>query len=303
MKINFNKFTKLKKISSTFILILIFVSFIYNLNIGKVYAVNQEKLDQSFQSINSLSDSRTGLLTCDPNAAQDSSSSCTPKSAILLGVKLAQVLIYIIIIALILFLIIGGIGYVYNGKNPGYLNKWKKHIKNAVYALLIIVFGMVLVFGLLSAFRFKSDVLNFIKNLFANLNFQIIQHSYAQSLSSLAEKSTNGEYTNFFPGQTITSIILTSIKFFINYIAAPALIFATIWSGVRFVAAQGNTDKLVKAKKFAFRVVIGIIVAAAAYSASSIFLNTINGVAKESSSVKIINKSIGNLNINNFRFF
>lgn len=48
--------------------------------------------------------------------------------------------------------------------------------------------------------------------------------------------------------------------------------------------AQGNTEKLMKAKKFALRLVIGIVVAAAASGGISMLLNTLNEVAVKTGS-------------------
>lgn len=126
-----------------------------------------------------------------------------------------------------------------------------------------------------------SKILDFVKGLFANHNFNLFPHTYAQSIESITEKSANGGYTNFFPGLKIVNFFLILVKVLVSYIAAPALIGGAIWAGVRFVAAQGNVEKLAKAKKFALRVVIGIIVAAAAYSAVTVLFNSLNDVAKQ----------------------
>lgn len=118
MKINLKKLKKI--IPSLFIFIIIFNLFL-SINLNNTYAANE--IDQSFQSIENLSNGKTGILTCDPSADQYSEEACNPKDAVLLGVKLMQLVIYIIIISLLIVLILGGVGYVYYGKSPSYLNK------------------------------------------------------------------------------------------------------------------------------------------------------------------------------------
>ena len=46
-------------------------------------------------------------------------------SAVKLISSLGQVFVYLVIIALVLMLVISGIGYVYYGENPEYIKKWK----------------------------------------------------------------------------------------------------------------------------------------------------------------------------------
>lgn len=294
----------LKKIFISTLVFILFLNVFNNIFIQKVFATG-DATEQSLQGLQGLSDQKYGLMTCDPyseNKISDGSSSldhqCAPVDFFKLFGNIIKVLIFVIVISLVLMIIISGVGYVYTGNSPAYLAKWKKHIKNSVYALLILVFAVGLIFGILAAVGMKSDVLQFIQKMFANNNF-IFQKAYADDISSLANSSLTDKgvnYINFFPNQSIPSLILLAIKFLINYIAAPALVGATIWCGFLFVKAEGNSADLGKAKKFALRVLIGILCAAAASTVVNVLLNTLNDVSDETSYIQ--NTKIRNFNSN-----
>ena len=234
---------------------------------------------QSVQSIDGLSDSEKGLIPCDPYASS-TVDRCTPKAGVDMIKKLGQVFIYIIVLALFITLILSGLGYVFYGKTPEYLNKYKKYITSSVVSLLIIigVFGLVL--GLLAAAGLREDVLSFLKQILANSDTSIFPHAMAQSIPT-PSSGADGSYVNLFPGETIGSLFLKIIKVGINYVVAPVLVGATIWSGFLFVKAEGNPEKLQNAKKFAMRVLVGIAVAAAAAMIVNVVLNTLNDVASK----------------------
>ncbi len=237
---------------------------------------------QAVQSIEGLSDSKKGLMTCDPYSDKKEEQ-CSPKDLVTLIKKLGRVSLYIIIIVLFVMLVIGGLGYVYYGKSPEYLNKWKKYLKNAVIAILLIVGVIALVLGILAATGFDSQLLNFLRQILAQNDFSFFQQAYAQEIPT-PTTGADGEYTNFFPRETIGSLILKIIQVLINYVVAPALVLFTVWAGFLFVKARGNPQKLVEAKKFAMRVVIGIVVAAAASGVITVALNTLNQAAERISS-------------------
>lgn len=237
---------------------------------------------QAVQSLDNLSNGGKGIIPCDTGANPEK---CTPKHLVDLIKTLGQVFIYLIVIALVLTLIISGVGYVYYGKNPGYLVKVKKYITNAFYALLIImlVFGVVL--GLLSAVGFNEEVLGFLKQILAfdPSSIHFFNSALAQNIPDI-DTGSSTNYVNFFPKQTIGSLLLLTIRFLVNYIAAPALVLAVIYTGFLFVKAQGNPKEIGEAKKFAERVIIGIVIAASASLMVNIALNTVNDVAQSLSS-------------------
>lgn len=279
------------------ILLVVFLFiFTFNFSSSFVKSVNAQSAEEkALQGLSNLSSGSHGLMPCDPfsdNKGYDANSSdhqCSPKDAIKILKTLMQISLYLVIISLVLMLIISGVAYVYNGNNSQFLTRWKKRIKNSVYALLIIIIGMGLVLGIMSALGMQKEVLDFLKELLANKDFSLFNHAIAADdpISSIAD-SVSGEatdkgvgYVNFFPNQTIPSLILLSIKFLINYGAAPALVGATIWAGFLFVKAQGNAEALKKAKAFALRVVIGIAIAAAASGAVAVMLNTLDDIARQ----------------------
>lgn len=215
-----------KKISLIIILSLICIS---SFNLTKVSA--EVQIDQAFEGLNNLSSKDHGLIPCDPystNVAEQ----CHPKDAITLLVTLGKIFIYVVIIGLMLVLIIGGVGYVYYGKSPSYLTKWKGYMKNSAYALLIIVFGITFIVAILGAVGMDTKILDFIKSLLADKSttsyFELIPHTFAQNISDIVPASNGAEYVNFFPGQSIITLFLNAVKFLINYVAAPALVLATI---------------------------------------------------------------------------
>ncbi|MEA4910510.1 hypothetical protein SDC9_33261 [bioreactor metagenome] len=270
-----------KIIATIFLLIISFVNF----NTVSFAQNSQDVAGQAVQSIEGLSDPKRGLMPCDPYS-ENKDEQCTPKDAVTLVKKLGQVALYIIIIALFVMLVIGGLGYIYYGKSPQYLNKWKKYIKNSVVAILLIVGVIGLVLGILAAVGFDQQVLGFLKQILAQTDFSFFNHAYAQEIPAPAP-GPEGEYTNFFPRETVGSLILKIIKVIINYIVAPALVLSTIWAGFLFVKAEGNPQKLTEAKKFAVRVVVGIVVAAAAATIVNVILNSLNEVTNK------VNSEIG----------
>lgn len=282
-----NKNMKKKYFKKAKILVIVFlIIFSFNLSFSNLKIANAQAEEKAAEAISNLSSPTHGLMPCDPYS-EIKEEQCHPADAIKLLKVLIQIAMYLIIISLVLMLIISGVGYVYSG-NPQFLSQWKKRIKNSIYALLILMLGIGVVLGLLAALGMKNEVVNLLKNLLANIDIFSIKHSFAADpISDISDKTSSSlnrdgiGYINFFPNQTVPSLILLSIKFFINYIAAPALVGATIWAGFLFVKAEGNADALKKAKSFALRVVVGIIIAAAASTSVSVLLNTINNVTEQ----------------------
>lgn len=261
--------------------IIFILLFSFTFSSGDAFAQNSNQVfgGQAVQSIEGLSDPQKGLMPCDPYS-ENKSEQCSPKDAVILIKKLGQVSLYVIIISLFLMLVIGGLGYVYKGKSPQYLIKWKKYIKNSAVALLLIVIVIGLVLGILAATNFDSQLLDFLRKILAETDFSIFNHAYAQEIPT-PTTGEGGEYANFFPGETVGSLILKIIQVLINYIVAPALVLATIWAGFLFIKAEGNPQKLTEAKKFALRVVVGIVVAAAAATIVTVILNSLNEVTSK----------------------
>jgi len=268
----------LKKIS----LIALILVFLFNINFSVVRAQDDNNAgEQAIQSLQNLSNNQTGLIGCDPYSS-NSQEACSPKKAFSMVGKLVQVAIYLVVISVVLMIVIGGIGVAYSSNKAATLNKWKKMLRRAVVALLILIGGVTLVLGFLAALGLKTEVLEVLKGLFASNNFNFFSHAIAQdSISQAADQvasSSGNTYVNFFSGQTVGSLILTIFKVLIRYIAAPALVIAVILSGFNFVKAQGNPEKLQKAKKFALYVVLGIVVTALAQVVISVMLNTIQDI-------------------------
>ena len=282
-KINLKNILKIK---ITYVFIFSFIIFGILFTTKTLAASSVVATDQAVQSIESLGNNGKGLIPdCGRTAAGVSTNKvCSPKAAVKLIVDLGQVVVYIIIIALVLMLVISGIGYIYYGQNPEYLRKWKRFMTNSLYALLIIMGVFIVLFGLLSTLGFNSDLLNFLKSIFAFNDFHtfnLLPHAMAQEVPAVS--SGGSGYVNFFPQQTIGSLILLTIKFLVNYIAGPILVISVIITGFMFVKAQGNASELDKAKKFAMRVAIAIVIAAVAQTIVMITLNTVKDISSQAS--------------------
>lgn len=291
-KINFKNMEKINfknLFNKNLLTIFIFVFVIFGILFSgpKIFAQDSGvATNEAVKSIENLGNNGKGLIPDCGRTAEGviTNKVCSPKDAVKLIASLGQVFVYLVIIALVLMLVISGIGYVYYGENPEYIKKWKKYIKNSLYALLIIMGVFTVLFGLLSTLGFNSELLNFFKNIFAfnDLHsFNLFPHAMAQEVPAVS--SGGSGYVNFFPQQTIGSLILLTIKFLINYIAGPILVISVIITGFMFVKAQGNATELDKAKKFAMRVVIAIVIAAAAQMIVMITLNTVKDISSQAS--------------------
>ena len=269
----------MKKFFTKTIISLAIFSFLMNgfiFSTPKVFAQSgSSATDQAVQGLNNLNNNGQGLIpACGRTGSAATDNACSPKQAAQLLKNLFQVVMYLIIIALVLTVVFSAIGYVFYGKSPEFLNKRKKYIKNSLEAILYIGVLFIVLFGLLSALGFNAQLLDFLKQLFAFNDFSLIPHALAQQNVPVIP-TTGNNYINFFPGQTIISIILLTVKFLVNYIAGPILVIAVIGSGFMFVRAQGNPTKLGEAKAFAMRVLIAIVIVAAAQMFIAIVLNTI----------------------------
>lgn len=275
-----NKKNLFKKSIITFFIML----FIFS-NLVKVSAQNSQDIggqavqSQAVQSIEGLSDAKHGLMPCDP-FSDNESEQCHPRDAIDLLKTLFKVALYICVIGLWAMALYYGIKYVYYGKNPQELAKLKKGLQYSATAIGILIVGYALLMGILTATNFDKGLLNFFKQIFAGQDFNFIHHAYAQDIPQ-PTTGANGEYTNFFAGETVGSLLLKIMQVFISYIAAPALVIATMYTGFLFVKAQGNPEGLKEAKDMAKRVVIGIIIAASISAVTTIILNTLNDVTKK----------------------
>lgn len=253
---------------------------------------------QAVQSIEGLSDERTGLMPCNPFSSSVAEQ-CHPKDVIYLLKTLFRVSLYLVIIGLFLMLITAGLGYVFNKKSPDYLNKMRKYIGNTIVALIIIIVALGLVLGILAATGFQTEILKFLKEIFANNNnnnFSFFQQASAQTLPKLST-DTSGAYISFFPNETIGTLILKIIKVATTYVIGPALVLATIYAGFLFVKAQGKPNELNDAKKFAYRLAIFILITAAAATVVTVLLNTLNDVNEKVKNSTSTGQIIRNLDI------
>ena len=275
MKNILNNKLKNKLITYFFVLVFLF-NFSISLNTSFAQSTSPD------QVVSDIQKNYSGGLVPDcgrtGNGKAINDKACSPKDAISLVMKIAQIGVFVVVIALVLVLLISGVGYVYYGSNPQYINKMKGYIYNSSAALVIIIllFG---IFAFLSAIGFNPEILKFFNQIFAFNDFSFISHAYAQEIPQI---STGGSgYINFFSWSSIFSPILLSLKFIINYFVAPALVIATVIAGFMFVKAEGNPQQLDEAKKFIKRVVIGIVIAATAQMVVSILLNTMKDVASQ----------------------
>ena len=62
-------------------------------------------------------------------------------------------------------------------------------------------------------------------------------------------------------------------------IAIPFIVVFFIWSGINFILAQGNSEKLKKAKKMFWNTVIGTLLILGAWAITDAIVGTINSIA------------------------
>jgi hypothetical protein len=77
--------------------------------------------------------------------------------------------------------------------------------------------------------------------------------------------------------------IQDAIKYFVNAlirIAIPFIVVFFIWSGLQFILAQGNPDKLGKAKKTFLYTIIGTLLILGAWTITNAIIGTVNTIVK-----------------------
>ncbi len=272
MKISFIKNNKLVKLG---FLIFLFL-FIFNFFITAKNTVQaQNSKETSIAELENLSNSETGLITCNP-FSDNPEDRCTLKAATKLFLKLWYASIIIMGFGLIILTIYFLIQSLISGNSPEVLAKYKQSIWKAVKAIAIVVLGIPVLMAILAGVGLKKEILEIVNEfLSSNNNFNIFPTAFAETASS------SGGYISPFPGQKIVSAFLIIIKIAINYIVAPILVGFTIYSGYLFVKAQGNAAELQKAKSFLGRVVIWIIIVASVSIATGIIMETTKDVAEK----------------------
>lgn len=220
-----------------------------------------------------------GLVPACGHLAADGSAGpqCTLQDLFGMIKPIRDILIYAVVIIIVGYTMYAGIGLVFYGDIPEYRQKLKKIFKNGVIAIVILVVSASLIFAALISFGFNQDILAILKQIFAFNDFNFIPHALAQTGASTTA-STSNQYIDLFPKQNFITVLQRTIKFFINYIAAPILSFGVIWAGFRFVKAEGNPEELASAKKFAMWMVIAIGVAIVAPLVLNIILSTIQSI-------------------------
>jgi len=256
----------LKKITVISFLLITFVPLSFS------FAADPSNSNTGVPDISTINADGKGLV---PDCAHLSSDKpCTLQDLFGMIKPLRDILVYAVVIIIVGYTIYAGIGLVFYGNIPEYRIKLKKIFKNGIIAIVILVVAASLIFAALVSFGFNQDILNVLKQIFTFNDFNLVNHALAQT--------TGNKYIDLFPQQNFISVIQRTIKFFINYIAAPILSFGVIWAGFRFVKAEGNPEELASAKKFATWMIIAIAIAIATPLLLNILLSTIQDIISPS---------------------
>jgi len=265
-------------------LFLIIFSFINlpSVSFSQKQALDLSVINKAESEIEALSNKGSGLIDCNTSL---NTRPCTVKDTFTLLGKLGKFILYIIIISLSIGGICIGAMYPFYGDNPEWLKKNRERLKNLAIAMLLTVSATGFVFAILATLGANKNILDLIKWLIAakppSISYFLIERSYAAQDGNLLKvihenlNSSDGQYLNVFDTASPVILINKVVSFLVKFIAIPMLILALIWTGFLFVKAQGNSTEIDKAKKWAFRSVIGILIAAAAPFISNIFFESL----------------------------
>jgi len=103
----------------------------------------------------------------------------------------------------------------------------------------------------------------------------------------VAPTNPNAQGTSFklnvkFVNPLKVNTIQDAIKLFVNAIvriAIPIIVIFFIWSGLMFVFARGNPDKIREAKNMFFYTIIGTLLILGAWTITNAIVGTVNSIA------------------------
>lgn len=75
--------------------------------------------------------------------------------------------------------------------------------------------------------------------------------------------------------------IKDAVKFFVNTlikIAIPVIVVFFIWSGLKFILAQGKPDEITKAKQMFWYTIIGTLLILGAWTITNAIIGTVNSI-------------------------
>jgi hypothetical protein len=100
---------------------------------------------------------------------------------------------------------------------------------------------------------------------------------------------TSGDGFNIkFKNPLKVSTIQEAVRFFINTllkIAIPFIVVFFIWSGLNFILAQGNKDKVQKAKNMFLNTIIGSLLILGAWAITNAIVGTVNSIANTDTTI------------------
>jgi hypothetical protein len=104
-----------------------------------------------------------------------------------------------------------------------------------------------------------SQFMGYIRAFLSEVDTNLVQHAYAQVTTQNAS-SGSGTFTNPLGVDNLYDFVLLLLNLVIKWFIYPAMLFAWLITGFRYVAAQGNPTKITEAHQWLWWSFIGTVV-------------------------------------------
>ena len=166
-----------------------------------------------------------------------------------------QFILMITGLVIILAIVRTGLSFANAGDKAQAWKEAKERLKRVVIGMILITIA-VSVTGYITLLKLGGvggDVINIISKLFGISMVDVlpVTHAYAQT----------GQLANPIPGASnLYDFLLLILKLFIRWFVFPALVFSWVFTGFKYVSAQGNPEKLTEAHKYLWYTLIGTVI-------------------------------------------
>lgn len=149
-----------------------------------------------------------------------------------------------------------GLSFATTGDKAGALKEAKERFKRVIIGMILITLAASVTgyLALLQLGGAGKDVLDIISKIFGTAidTLSPVMHAYAQD---------TGKLPNPVPGATnLYDFLVLLLKLFIRWFVFPVLIFSWVFTGFKYVSAQGNPEKLTEAHKYLWYTLIGTVI-------------------------------------------
>ena len=159
-------------------------------------------------------------------------------------------------LVIILAVVKTGISFAQADDKATALKEAKERLKRVVIGLILITIAASITgyLALLQLGGVGGNVLDIVSKFFGvkASAFLPVTHAYAQEA---------GKLPNPIPGATnLYDFLALLLKLFIRWFVFPVLIFSWVFTGFKYVSAQGNPEKLTEAHKYLWYTLIGTVI-------------------------------------------